>query len=444
VSEAAAGQPARVSGRAWWTLGVLLFLCILSLMDRAILSLVVQPVKVDFGLSDVQMGLLQGVAFALLYSTATIPAGMAVDRWSPRVVAFLGVGAWSLSTMMCGLAHSFGALFVGRLGVGMGEATLQPAAFALMGRLFPRHRLGLASGIYMIGTLMGGGVALIFGGLVVEAISRSHTLILPVFGVLKPWQAAFILLGAPGLVLSLLAFTLSSPPRTRAAPVAASREVWPFLRRHGLMVGCHLLAFSLLGTCAYASSAWAPAYFARAFGWSVGRSGPMLGIVLAVVAVAGTLLCGAVADRLYAGGLKDAHVRVHVWLTLAGLPFGVAAYLVDNPYLCLVLLALAYLTLFSFGGTATAVLQLIAPQHLRGRLASGYAMVMGLVGGGLGPLIAALFGEHLFGGDAGIGRGVALTIAIFTPVALMLLVLNLARYRAALQEAEDHVAAETT
>ncbi|MDE2619083.1 MAG: MFS transporter [Sphingomonadales bacterium] len=180
-------------------LAVFLAAYVLSFVDRQILGLMVDPIRRDLGLSDLQIGLLQGAAFALLYATLGVPFGMSVDRWSRRNLIVGGIITWSVATALCGLAGSFAALFAARVLVGVGEATLSPAVHSYLSDAYPRHRLARAMAIYNLGITLGSGMALIIGGWVVALIARSGMAEIPGLGALQPWQAAFLAVAAPGV-----------------------------------------------------------------------------------------------------------------------------------------------------------------------------------------------------------------------------------------------------
>jgi MFS family permease len=167
---------------AWYVVFVLMVCYTLSFIDRQILSLLVAPIKRDLGISDTKIGLLQGLAFALFYTLLGFPLGWIADRYSRRNLVAAGVFFWSLMTALCSLAASFSSLFLARMGVGVGEATLGPSAFSLISDYFPKERLGGALSVYSMGIFIGSGLALIVGGTVVSAVQEMPAVTLPVIG----------------------------------------------------------------------------------------------------------------------------------------------------------------------------------------------------------------------------------------------------------------------
>lgn len=200
--------PSVAAVRASATLAILVLLSALSLLDRQILNLMVEPIKRDLALTDFQMGLIQGLAFALFYALAALPLGWAVDRWSRRWVIWSGVTLWSLAASCCGLAQSFGQLLLARLGVGAGEAALNPAAYSLLSDLYPPQKLTSAMSVLMIGSTLGGGLSIAVGGAVIGMAEAGGIFRLPLLGELRPWQFVFIVTGLPGLLAALLAFVI--------------------------------------------------------------------------------------------------------------------------------------------------------------------------------------------------------------------------------------------
>ena len=193
---------------AWYSVLVLMLMYVFSFIDRTIISLLVGPMKRDLHISDVQMGLLQGTAFALFYTFLGLPIARLSDRHNRKSIIAIGVFIWSIMACLCGLARSAGQLFLARIGVGFGEAALSPAAYSMITDSFPRAKLGSAFSVYNVGITIGAGTALLVGGLVVGAVSRpGASYVLPIFGEVHAWQLVFIVTGAPGLLLPLLLLT---------------------------------------------------------------------------------------------------------------------------------------------------------------------------------------------------------------------------------------------
>lgn len=198
---------------AWYIVGVLMLAYLFSYIDRSILSLLVGPIRSDLQLSDTQLSLLHGFAFALFYAILGFPIGRAADRYHRVGIIVTGISFWSIMTAACGLAKSFPQLFLARMGVGIGEAALNPCAYSIITDSFPRRLLARALSTYVMGTYMGFGVAFVIGGLVVEAITQAPVIQLPVLGQIHTWQAAFFYVGLPGLIVALLILLTVREPK---------------------------------------------------------------------------------------------------------------------------------------------------------------------------------------------------------------------------------------
>ncbi|MBL8629221.1 MAG: MFS transporter, partial [Rhodospirillaceae bacterium] len=198
--------------KAWWAMVVLFLAYTLSFIDRTILALLVEPLRRDLGLSDTEISLLHGLAFAIFYSTMGVPIAVLSDKRSRRLIIGVGVFFWSLMTVLCGVATSFWKLFAARLGVGVGEATLGPATYSLVADLFPEHLRGKAMGFFATGIHVGAGLALIVGGAIVgmaAGVGEIETAV----GTFRSWQLVFFIVGAPGLIIALLCATMIEPKR---------------------------------------------------------------------------------------------------------------------------------------------------------------------------------------------------------------------------------------
>src|ERR1700761_3595466 len=189
-------------GYAWTVVAILIGTAVLSYTDRQVLSLLVDPIRTDLGISDTQISLLLGTAFAGVYGIAGIPLGLLADRTSRRNLILAGVLVWSSGPSACGLSHTFGQLFTGRLVVGLGEAVLSPAAISLISDYFPPARRGIAVGSFLSGIAMGVGAAILIGGGVLHFVQIGALADTPL-ATLSPWRLVLLLIGAPGFLWTL-------------------------------------------------------------------------------------------------------------------------------------------------------------------------------------------------------------------------------------------------
>lgn len=431
---------------AWYMTAVLFLLYWLSLLDRLVISLLVDPIRRDLGISDFELSLLQGFAFGLFYAVCGLPLGWLVDRFSRRWVIFGGVTIWTLSTAFCGLAHSYWQLFLARIGVGAGEAALSPAAYSLMADSFPAHRLTTALAVYSLGSLFGTGMAYLMGGLIVGLVAEHQSVMLPVLGEVRSWQIVFITIGLPGVFLGLLVFTFREPPRritpslqpTSALASQMFSEVFRHIRRHARFFFCHHLGYTLCVMAVAGLALWAPTYLYRTFAWKPAQVGIWLGAVGTLGGVIGALGCGQLIDRQVTRGRLDAHMRLFSITSLLSVPVAVIGVLWHDPYVFLAAFFVIQVLVSPVMGISAAALQMAAPANLRGRLSSLYLFVMILLGIGAGPSVVAAFTDFIFMDDAKVGYSLALIFALACPLAALALHLGRPAMRLAVVENMAH------
>ncbi|WP_202842567.1 MFS transporter [Luteimonas saliphila] len=418
----------------WLTVAVLFLLYILSLTDRYIIALMVEPIKASLGLSDLQMSLLQGPAFALLFCLCAIPAGIALDRFSRRGVLFVSVMVWSLAAAACGLAKNFTALFAARAVVGAGESGFGTGAYSIIGDSFPPQRVGMAMSIFVMGGVMGAGIVFLLGGPLVAAVMRAGDLHLPLLGVLEPWQQVFLITGLPGVAMAFMVFWFREPGR-RARPAAASigyGEALRFLaRRRGLFASI-FLGFGAAYAVTIGFQLWAPSYFMRVHGWEPARTGVALGLIQ-IGAACSLPLHGWVVDRLFRRGRRDAHLHWCMLTVLLAAPCAIAGFLSGSAWLACAGFA-AYMTLImSTASMGPAVVQVVTPQALRGRVSAVYVLTTGLVGMALGPTLVGWITDRLLADEMRVGDSLVLTVFIVLLPAVLLFAFGRSRMRRALE-----------
>ena len=399
-----------------------------STLDRQIIALMVEPIKSDLRLSDTEIGLLQGFAFAIFYSLAAIPMGWAVDRYPRRIIIYMGVTLWSLSAAACGLASNFWHLFLGRTLVGVGEATLTPASVSLISDLFPPQKMGTPMGIYAAGFYLGSGVALGIGGLIVGIFAHSPVTHFPVVGNLASWQAVFLITGLPGVLLAFLAFLTTDPRPPRRIETIVDRELRPsfipYLVANWSIVFWTFSAFGIASLVAYAMGAWTPAYFARHFGWKVTEIGWIWGMLLAGSGATGALLGGVLVDRVNRAGVHSACVLVPAVSSAIAWPLVTSGYLLSDPIFALASLGLGMVALGVISAGSFATWQRIAPAALRGQLSAGFVLTSSLLGAGTGPLVVGFITDHVFHDEALVGWSLALTVGTGIPLIMACLIVS--------------------
>jgi len=421
------------SGYAYYVVVVLMLAYVCSFVDRTILGLMIEPIKADMNLSDFEISLLAGFAFALFYTGLGIPFGWLADRSDRGRLVFWGVIVWSIMTAACGMMRSFGGLMATRMGVGVGEATLSPSSYSLIPDLFPREKLGTAGSIYASGLTVGGGLAMILGGAAVQAFANMGETSLPVIGQVQPWQMAFLFVGAIGIPVALLTLTIRDPRRD-AGPIAIADkagvgETFSYLWQHRGAYLPVLFGYSTMVIVSYALVIWIPTFFIRTHGMNPAEVGLTLGSMMLFGGTAGLLAGGFISDWLSRRGHVDAPIRVILFSVVSQAPFFIGATLAGDRSLSLALMAVAVFLLTLNGGLQGATFQLLTPKRMHGQMVAIYLTVANVVGLGIGPIVTGVLTDKLFGDPARIGESLALTAAFSLAIAACLLVFAIPRAR---------------
>ncbi len=386
---------------AWYVVGVLTFIYVFSFIDRQIMNLLVVPIRRDLKISDTQMSLLMGFTFAVFYTFFGIPLGRLADSRSRRGLIGAGLVTWSVFTAGCGIAKNFGQMLLMRVGVGVGEASLSPAAYSMISDYFPPERRATALSVYGMGIYLGSGLASLLGGLVIKFASAQEAWMVPLVGATRPWQLIFFAVGLPGLAIALLLFSIREPLRRGMAgqkhpPFA---EVVRYVKQNGATFFCHNFGVSLVSLSSYGAMAWIPTFFIRTHHWSSAQIGIRLGLVVMVFGTLGIFCGGRLADHLRSRGRHDASFFVMSLAPLAALPFSIAGPLLGDPAVALALLAISVFFRATPFGCAPAAITQVVPNTMRGQAASVYLFVVNLVGLGAGPTAVAMVTDYVFHDD---------------------------------------------
>jgi len=410
---------------AWYMVVLLTVAYVFSFVDRYILGLLIEPIKADLGLSDTQIGLLLGPAFAIFYATMGLPLGWLADRWRRTWIVGLGVALWSAATAASGLARDFGHLFMARMSVGVGEATLSPCAMSMISDSFPKERRARPIAFYSMALSLGAGTASLVSAGVLQWAKSVPGIELPLVGVVAPWQFTFFVVGLPGLLLALLMFTLREPPRQpgRApADAADAGNDLPDLLRH---VARHrhtylpfLSVFCFMTVLAY-SQGWGAPLFQRTWGWEASRYAIVNGTLLLALGPASVNFAGWLSDRWTARGIEDAPLRIALAGTAVMVVSGVLAPLLPSPWLAMGMFGVNTVGIALVSAVGVTALLNISPANMRGQIVAGYYMCISLAGLLLGPTTIALLNDHVFGAE-GIRYSMALLPALYgVPVLAM-------------------------
>lgn len=404
---------------AWWTVAVLFLLYIFANIDRTVITMLVQPIKKDLGIGDFAMGLLLGPAFGMFFAACGLLMGMAVDRFSRRWVLFLGITAWSAAASLCGMASNYAILFVGRAGVGVGEATLSPIAYSLVADLFPRRRLATALSIYSSAVVVGTAIALAGSGLAIELL---HTQAL-IWGVFKPWQFLFIVTGLPGFALALLAFTITDPRLRGAARIALSGDdqgdsFLRFMLARPRLYGGIFIGVGFMVVNSYAMLGWIPTYLMRVLHEPPREAGLTFGLIVVIAGGVGQIMSGLIVDRWTARGHLDSPLRYLMISSSIMVVPAIASFFVPGKAAFVLLVSSFFLLSMPMMGYSAAGVQMITPPRLRGRASATFLFTVTLMGVALGTPTVGLLTDYVFHDPLKLGWALALVLLVFTPLSI--------------------------
>jgi MFS family permease len=427
-----------IRGSEWRTIGILLAIYALAYLDRQILTLLVDPIREDLGVSDVEIGFLQGLGFTLFYALCGPFLGWMVDRYRRRQIVFGGILVWSLCTAASGFADTYHELLIARFGVGAGEAALLPAAYSIISDQVERSRLSRAMAVFSLGAIVGGSLSYVIGGALVTVAQQYEGFAFPVLGMLRDWQMVFLAIGLIGMPMAFLIFAIPEPGRRteRGSAAALAQSDDSHFRRHWRFYACHILGFSLFCFLGAATTAWSATYVLRVHDWSVGGIGALLGMKNLIGGTLGMLGGGILADWLAKRGHRDAHLRMYVFILPVFAGAGILAFTAGNMWL--VFAGLTVISIIApFIAVAAAGLQLATPPDRRGLVSAVFLLVYNIIGFGFGPAVVALISRWMAQDGGNIGLALALSYAVVTPLAIALLALGMKPMRAAVLEVSN-------
>ena len=390
----------------YYVLGILMLTYTFSIMDRQIVAILVEDLRLEFDLSDLQLGMLTGIAFALLYAVLGIPIARLADRSNRIKIVSIAVAIWSAMTALCGMAGSYLHLFLARVGVGIGEAGGVPPAHSVITDYFDRKERGTALSIYSAGTSLGGFLGLVIGGYVAEHYG---------------WRWAFYALGIPGLMLALMTWlTVKEPPRGRFDPpksqpqesfnfVQAAAQLWGNLVYRRIIIG-HVMAVFV----GYSVFGWLPALFMREYGLGQSDTGFIVGMVIFGGGIPGLLLGGFLGDRL---GSKDLRWRLYIpAISLAlATPFAWLAFFSGSALTAAVFMGFCIFLYKVSWGPHLALVQEVVPANMRAQAAAYAVFATNILGLGIGPVLVGLISDVVKGqyGDSSLGIALSISATAF-------------------------------
>ena len=406
---------------------------VFAFIDRQIPSMLVEPIKQDFNLTDSQIALLGGAAFSIFYAIMALPIGYAVDRYTRTKVLGTGIFLWSLMTALAGLANSFGKLFGARIGVAVGEAVMAPISVSLVSDSFPENKQGKPMGIITAGVYIGIGITLLGGGFLIDYLTSIGGITLPLIGYLKPWQATFMIVGIPGLVLAIAAFYLREPRRIEeqvdSNHLVDKKNVFLHLKEHRKTLIPMFGGLIFMALIFYSFSFWAPTMMIRTFNISLTEVGFILGMITIISSITGTIIAGSAVDYLRNRNYSDAPVRAAMIAVILALPPIISLSFVQTELGAWICIAMYLLFISSFAPLGLLAISGVSTGNVKGQTAAIHAFLMMAFGLSLGPQLTAFFTDFVFVDPNLLINSVSLTGLIVLPISALLFKLSLSRYR---------------
>jgi MFS family permease len=421
-------EPWPSPARAWYSVGIFGATVFTLFGNTFVLALMLEPIKHDLGLSDQQMAFIFGLAGQFVLAFMSLVISPLADKYSRTLIIGIGLLLIGLCNIGSALAAGAISMLMVRLLGGAGGAGNGPATFSLLADTFPSTKLPKAMATMNIGFMVAVGLSYLVGGLLLRSLATPEYT-LPVFGTLRSWQVVFLILAVPDLLLGLLVLTtvLEAKRRGRAAPEPASAGgnllssyvgvfsyLWENRRAFGPMyIGLAINCMALVG-----NSFWMAPFYQRTHGWGPAQFGIYQGWLLLVLAPAGLMFGGWLAERLAKRGIADANQRVVIWGSLAHIPFGVSFALVPNPWMALVLASLNTAVIGVGTGPQNAAFQAIVPNNMRAKITATF-LFMFTIGSALGPNLVSSITTYVFDDPDKLRYSLALTHAVLGPLAVL-------------------------
>ncbi|MEM7100485.1 MAG: MFS transporter [Pseudomonadota bacterium] len=378
-----------------FVLAMLVVVYVFNFLDRQIVTILAEPIKLDLGLNDTQIGLMTGLAFAIFYTVLGIPIARLADRANRVTIISVALTIWSGMTVLCGYAQNFTQMLLARIGVGVGEAGCSPPAHSLIADYYPPEKRASALSIYALGIPVGSILGYLAGGWIAEFYG---------------WRTAFLLVGAPGVLLALFfKFLVKEPIRGMSEPggAAAATEQPPLLRTVKTLLSNRTMVHLAMGGAltsfvGYGLGQWLPAYFIRLHGMGLAETATYFGLVIGVASAVGTFIGGTLADKLAA---RDR--RWYAWLPAYGVlfafPFYVVGMIMENPYVAIAIMVVPSVLNSLWLGPTFGTIQNLAPTRMRALASAMLLFILNIIGLGFGPFLVGVLSDLLvpqFGGES--------------------------------------------
>ncbi len=409
-------QPWPRPAYSWYVVALLVLAYASGVVDRIVIGLLVEPIKNDLNLSDSEIGIIQGFAFAVFYSLFTLPVGLLIDRWRRVPVLWMGIAVWSTATIAAGFSRSFWSLFAARVAVGAGEATTTPGSSSVIADYFPPQQRPRAFGVFMMGGSVGIGIAYLFGSVAIRVAGGLRDDFPSLLGSFADWQIVFMIVGAPGLVLALLmALTIKEPARrgiSEKHQKISLLPLWRELRTNRIALLAVMFGAIMNVMIVNAQLSWFPTLFFRVHDWEPARIGTALALVGVPVGLLSAISAGWVLSWMAKRGRTDGPILVMMVQCAAWAIFGTYKCFAPTPELALT--GHVVTSMFATWAVTSALTALnqVTPNQLRGQVVAVYTLFLGLVGVGIGALAVGLLSDYVFTGPKGIAPSLATVCAV--------------------------------
>ena len=431
-------------GKANTTLILLLLAYILSFIDRNVMSVLIGPIREDFNISDFQYSILHGFAFSMFYITLGIPIARMADKHNRFNIISGGIVIWSAMTCLCGFAKNFISLFFARMGVGLGEAALSPAAFSILSDIYEKDKLPLATAIYSLGITLGGGLAYILGSQTYNFFSNLDLSSNFFLSNISAWQLTFIMVGLPGFVIALAIKFLPEPSRRFSQNEAtviitgpSVKDVLLYFRLHWKIYLGIIGSMSLMSVLGYGIMAWYPELLIRIYEVDRNIAGSRFGLIFIISGSLGALIGGWICSRLIKAGVIDAPIRIILAVSILWLIPSVFAPLSSSAEIAFLMVWPIIFFLNSYFGIGVTAIVMVSPENMKAQASAILLFFTNLFGLAFGPTVVALLTDFIYFDDNALDASLSLLPLLVLPFACFLSFLSLRPYRELITSKHD-------
>ena len=415
---------------AWYGVSVLTFAALVAILDRQVLSLLVDPIRATLGLTDLQIGVLQGPAFMISYTVVGLLFGWMIDRTHRLRLVTAGIVTWTFGTIACGLAGSYQEMIIARALVGFGEAVLSPATVSLLADYFSPTRRAMAMSVQGTAAMCGTGLSLMAAGAVMVTSGSLPPIVIEGLPTIEGWRLVFIACAVPGVMAAIMSATAREPNRHAAQDSGSELNLLAFIKIARSWLLCYFAAVCLIATITYAFINWVPSLMIRRYSWAAEDVGFTIGLLFLILGPIGVLTGGYLTQMRQRRGEVDAAPR-SLRIGVLMVAIAIVSLVLPWPSWAVVLpIAVAIFSISLLPSVAIIAVQQATPNHMRGQVAAIYFVTTNLIGSSIGPVATGVLTQYLFKDPSDINLSLAAIAIVVTPLILIALSLSMAPYRA--------------